>query len=187
MSQNFFLHIHSPKIGTFTLKPAFTFGLGVVSVSLFMILLITGLLLMLYYTPSVDQAYQSVKDIIYIVPGGRYIRNMHRWASHGMVLVTFLHLLRVFYTGAYYKSRKTNWIIGIVMFLVTVLLSFSGYLLPWDQLAYCAVKIGSNIAASVRELTDITGITDVVAVGGFIKRLLIGSENVGQPALTRFI
>jgi len=186
VSQNFFLHIHAPKIEIHTLKPTFTFGLGVISVSLFLILLITGLLLMLYYTPSVDQAYQSVKDIIYLVPGGRYIRNMHRWASHGMVLVAFLHLLRVFYTGAYYGSRKTNWIIGIVMLLVTVLLSFSGYLLPWDQLAYWAVTIGSNIAASVREFTDMIGITDSFDVGGFIKRLLIGAEDVGQPALTRF-
>jgi len=88
VSQNFFLHIHSPKVELHTLKPTFTFGLGVIAVSLFLILLITGILLMIYYTPSVDQAYQSVKDIIYIVPGGRYIRNMHRWASHGLVKET---------------------------------------------------------------------------------------------------
>jgi quinol-cytochrome oxidoreductase complex cytochrome b subunit len=111
---------------------------------------------------------------------------MHRWASHGLVLVVFLHLLRVFYTAAYHGSRKTNWIIGICMFLITVLMSFSGYLLPWDQLSFWAVTIGSNIAGSFRELTDLLGITDTVDIGGFVKGLLIGGEDVGQPALTRF-
>lgn len=186
ISQNFFLHIHSPRVHVHSLKPTYTFGLGVILGFLFLILILTGVLLMLYYTPSVERAYASVKDIVFVVKGGRYIRNMHRWAAHGMVIVAFLHLLRVFFTGAYLKGRKLNWAIGIAMLLITLFLSFSGYLLPWDQLAYWAVTIGSNIAASARELTDAVGLTHLFDPGGFIKRLLIGDETVGQEALSRF-
>jgi quinol-cytochrome oxidoreductase complex cytochrome b subunit len=153
---------------------------------LFLILLVTGVLLMLYYTPSVERAYASVKDIVFVVKGGRYIRNLHRWAGHAMVIVAFLHLLRTFFTGAYLRKRTLNWNIGIGMLIAILLLSFSGYLLPWDQLAYWAVTIGSNIAASARELTDALNITHLFDPGGFVKRLLIGDETVGQEALTRF-
>ncbi|MEA3461667.1 MAG: cytochrome b N-terminal domain-containing protein, partial [Bacteroidota bacterium] len=152
----------------------------------FLIMLFTGVILMVYYTPSVETAYQSVKDIVNVVPGGRIIRNMHRWASQGMVIVVFLHLLRVFYTGSYLGNRSLNWVIGVVLLIITLLSNFSGYLLPWDQLAYWAVTIGSNIAASARELTDLLGITNAFDPGGFLKKLLIGGEIVGQPALSRF-
>jgi len=153
---------------------------------LFLILIITGLILMMNYTPSVEKAFDSVKDIVFVVPGGRYIRNIHRWAAHGMVLFAFLHLIRTFFTGAYFGKRRLNWIIGVVILVVVMFMNFSGYLLPWDQLAYWAVTIGSNIAASFRELTDLLGITNFFDVGGFFKKLLIGGESVGQPALTRF-
>lgn len=153
---------------------------------LFIVLILTGLILMMNYTPSVEKAFDSVKDIVFVVPGGRYIRNIHRWAAHGMVLVAFLHLIRTFFTGAYFGKRRMNWIIGVVILIVVMFMNFSGYLLPWDQLAYWAVTIGSNIAASFRELTDLLGITNFFDVGGFLKKLLIGGESVGQPALTRF-
>ena len=169
-----------------SMKPTFTFGLGIILGFLFLIMIFTGVILMIYYTPSVDTAYQSVKDIVNIVPGGRIIRNMHRWASQGMVIVVFLHLLRVFYTGSYLGNRSLNWVIGVVLLMITLLSNFSGYLLPWDQLAYWAVTIGSNIAASARELTDLLGITNVFDPGGFLKKILIGGESVGQPALSRF-
>jgi len=186
ISKNFFFHIHSPRVHPHSLKPTYTYGLGIMLAFLFLILLVTGVLLMLYYTPSVERAYSSVKDIVFVVKGGRYIRNMHRWAGHAMVIVVFLHLLRTFYTGAYLKKRALNWNIGIGMLLAVLLLSFSGYLLPWDQLAYWAVTIGSNIAASARELTDTLNITHLFDPGGFVKKLLIGDETVGQEALTRF-
>ena len=141
---------------------------------------------MMNYTPSVEQAYNSVKDIVFFVPGGRYIRNIHRWAAHGMVLVVFLHLIRTFLTGSYLGRRKLNWTIGVCMLVVVLFMSFSGYLLPCDQLAYWAVTIGSNIAASARELTDMLNITNSFDIGGFLKKLLIGDESVGQSALTRF-
>lgn len=186
ITRNFFLHIHATRVHIYSMKPTYTFGLGMILGFLFLIMIFTGVILMIYYTPSVDTAYQSVKDIVYIVPGGRIIRNMHRWASQGMVIVVFLHLLRVFYTGSYLGNRSLNWVIGVVLLMVTLMSNFSGYLLPWDQLAYWAVTIGSNIAASARELTDLLGVTSVFDPGGFLKKLLIGGESVGQPALSRF-
>ncbi len=186
ISRNFFLHIHATRVHLHSMKPTYTFGLGMILGALFLIMVFTGVILMIYYTPSVETAYQSVKDIFYIVPGGRIIRNMHRWASQGMVVVVFLHLVRVFYTGSYLGNRSLNWVIGVVMLIVILMSNFSGYLLPWDQLSYWAVTIGSNIAASARELTDLLGITSAFDPGGFLKKLLIGGETVGQPALSRF-
>lgn len=186
INRNFFLHIHANRVHVHSMKPTYTFGLGIILGFLFLIMLLTGVVLMIYYTPSVETAYQSVKDIVNVVPGGRIIRNMHRWASQGMVIVAFLHLLRVFYTGSYLGNRSLNWVIGVVLLIIILLSNFSGYLLPWDQLAYWAVTIGSNIAASARELTDLLGITNLFDPGGFLKKLLIGGETVGQPALSRF-
>ena len=186
ITRNFFLHIHATRVHVHSMKPAYTFGLGIILGFLFLLLVFTGVVLMVYYTPSVETAYQSVKDIVYVVPGGRIIRNMHRWASQGMVIVVFLHLVRVFYSGSYLGNRSLNWVIGVVLLILTLLSNFSGYLLPWDQLAYWAVTIGSNIAASARELTDLMGVTNWFDPGGFLKKLLIGGESVGQPALSRF-
>ena len=186
INRNFFLHIHASKVHPHSLKTGYTFGLGIILGFLFVVLILTGVILMMNYSPTVERAYDSVKDIVFVVPGGRYIRNIHRWAAHGMVLVSFLHMLRVFYTGGYLAGRRLNWIIGVSVLVVVLFMNFSGYLLPWDQLAFWAVTIGSNIAASFRELTDILGISHVVDPGGFIKKLLIGDEEVGQAALSRF-
>ncbi len=186
INRNFFLHIHASKVHPHSLKTGYTFGLGVILGFLFMVMILTGVILMMNYTPSIERAYNSVKDIVFVVPGGRYIRNMHRWAAHGMVLVSFLHLIRVFLTGGYLAGRRLNWIIGVCILVVVLFMNFSGYLLPWDQLAFWAVTIGSNIAASFRELTDILGITQMLDIGGFIKKLLIGDAAVGQAALSRF-
>jgi len=186
INRNFFLHIHASKVHPHSLEASYTFGLGVILGFLFIVMILTGVVLMMNYTPSVERAYNSVKDIVFVVPGGKYIRNIHRWAAHGMVLISFLHLIRVFFTGGYLSGRRLNWIIGVCILVVVLFMNFSGYLLPWDQLAYWAVTIGSNIAASFRELTDILGITQVLDIGGFIKKLLIGDEIVGQAALSRF-
>jgi quinol-cytochrome oxidoreductase complex cytochrome b subunit len=186
INRNFFLHIHAARVHLHSLRTDYTFGLGIILGFLFAVMILTGVILLMNYTPSVERAYNSVKDIVFIVPGGRYIRNIHRWAAHAMVLVSFLHLVRIFFTGGYLGGRRLNWVFGVVILFLVMFMNFSGYLLPWDQLAYWAVTIGSNIAASFRELTDVLGITQVLDIGGFIKRLLIGDENVGQPALSRF-
>ena len=186
ITKNFFLHIHSVHIDPHSLKPTYTLGLGLLSVFLVFILMLSGVVLIFYYSPSVSNAYDSVKDIVFVVPGGRIIRNIHRWSAHGLVLLAFLHMLRVFYTSSYSRKRTTNWIIGICMLVTVLLMNFSGYLLPWDQLAYWAVTIGSNIAASPRELTDLLGVSSLFDPGGFMRKMLIGDNMVGQAALSRF-
>jgi quinol-cytochrome oxidoreductase complex cytochrome b subunit len=183
---NFLLHIHSTRIHLHSLRFTTTLGLGVAALASFLIAAVTGVLLMIYYTPSTELAYQSVKDVHYVVPTGRFIRNLHRWSAHLMVITVILHAVRVFLTASYKKPREFNWLTGLGLLVVTLALSFTGYLLPWDQLAYWAATIGANIASSPRELTDTLGITSTIDPGGLSKELLLGADTVGQPALTRF-
>lgn len=183
---NFFLHILSVRVHLNSLKFRTTLGLGVITMVLFLILAVTGVLLMVYYKPDVGQAYDSMKDIVNVVPTGRFMRNIHRWSAHAMVACVILHMARIFYTAAYKKPREFNWLLGMLLFVLTLFLSFTGYLLPWDQLAYWAITIGANIAQSPREITDAIGVTEYFDVGGFQKELLLGSHYVGQEALTRF-
>lgn len=183
---NFFLHIMPTRIHKYSLSARATWGLGIISLALFFLLIATGIPLMIYYKPSVEDAYSSMKEIQYVVPTGRFVRNIHRWAAHGMVACVMLHMARAFYTSAYKGHRKFNWVVGMVLFVLTLGLSFTGYLLPWDQLAFWAVTIGSEIAQSPREITDALGITAWCDIGGLNKRLLLGANLVGQEALTRF-
>lgn len=183
---NFFLHIHPARTHARSLTWSATMGLGIITTVLFLILTVTGILLMFYYKPSVEAAYHSIQDIRYVVPTGRIIRNVHRWAAQGMVLVVFLHMARVFYTAAYKRPREFNWMLGMILLVLTLALSFTGYLLPWDQLAFWGVTIGSSIAGSPRDLTDALGITQYVDVGGLIREVLLGAHFVGEEALIRF-
>ncbi len=183
---NFFMHILPVRMHVHSIKAATTLGLGVMTFVLFVILCFTGVLLMVYYKPSVDQAYDSMLDISNVVPTGRWMRNVHRWAAHGMVACVILHMARAFYTAAYKRPRQFNWVVGMILFVLTLGLSFTGYLLPWDQLAFWAVTIGANIAQSPREITDAIGITAWFDVGGAQKELLLGAHYVGQEALIRF-
>ena len=171
---NFFLHIHPVKVNKHTLKPWYTLGLGLMSLFLFVILVFTGILLMFYYVPSTTQAYDRMLDLRGTVAFGTFLRNMHRWSAHGMVALVALHMARVFLTGSYKKPREFNWMIGVVLFLVTMFLSFTGYLLPWDQLAFWAITVGTSIA----------GYAPVI--GQDIKFILLGDTTVGQEALLRF-
>lgn len=184
--QNFFWHIQSARIHPFSLRPTYTWGLGVFTFAFFIILSVTGILLMVYYKPSLALAYDSVKDIHYVVPTGRFIRNLHRWAAHLMVITVLLHMSRVFFTGSYRRPREFNWILGMGLLVLTLGLSFTGYLLPWDQLAFWAITIGSNIASSPREVTDILGLTPYFDPGGLTRQLMLGSTSIGEEALIRF-
>ena len=183
---NFFLHIHSVHTHRNSLKWSYSLGLGLFCAANFLVLLITGLLLMVYYKPSTELAYQSIKDIESVVFTGRFMRNVHRWSAHLMVIGVLAHMARVFYTGAHRAPRGFNWMIGLALFILTLALSFTGYLLPWDQLAYWAVTIAANIIQSPREITDAMGITPWFDPGGGMKRLLLGSNTVGEDALLRF-
>lgn len=171
---NFFLHIHPVKVHKHTLRPWFTMGLGLISLFLFLILVVTGILLMFYYVPSTTQAYDRMLDLRGSVAFGVFLRNMHRWSAHGMVAAVFLHMCRVFFTGSYKKPREFNWVIGVLLFLITLFLSFTGYLLPWDQLAFWAITVGTAIA----------GYAPVV--GDQMRFVLLGDTTVGQEALLRF-
>lgn len=171
---NFFLHIHPVKVHRHSLKTTYTFGLGLISTFLFLILTVTGVLLMFYYVPSTTQAYDRMLDLRGTVAFGIFLRNMHRWAAHAMVAVVFLHMCRVFLTGAYKPPREFNWVIGVFLLLVTLFLSFTGYLLPWDQLAFWAITVGTSIASYAP------------GFGKEIRFLLLGDSTVGQEALLRF-
>jgi quinol-cytochrome oxidoreductase complex cytochrome b subunit len=171
---NLFLHLHPVRVHTNSLRAGYTFGLGLISLYLFLILTVSGVLLMFYYNPSTDLAYKSMKDLEYVVSFGVVLRNVHRWSAHAMVAFAFLHMCRVFYTGSYKAPREFNWVIGVCLLLVTLFLSFTGYLLPWDQLAFWAITVGSNIAAYMP------------VIGENIRFLLLGGNEVGQMALLRF-
>ncbi len=171
---NFFLHIQPVRVSKRVLKPSYTMGLGLISLFLFVILAVTGVLLMFYYVPSTTQAYDRMLDLRSSVAFGVILRNMHRWAAHAMVALVFLHMCRVFFTGAYKTPREFNWLIGVALFLLTLLSSFTGYLLPWDQLAFWAITVGTSIA----------GYAPVV--GHSLRFLLLGDSTVGQEALLRF-
>ncbi len=178
--RNFLLHWFPAKVTRQSLSFSYSLWLGTVSAVLFLVLTVTGVVLMFLYVPSVERAYQSVKDIEYTVSYGSFIRGLHRIAAHLMVAVVFLHMVRVFLTGAYKngtgagQNRPLNWIIGIVLLLATFLLSFTGYLLPWDQLAFWAITVGTNIASAGP------------VVGEKIRFLLLGGNEIAQNALLRF-
>ncbi len=172
---NFILHLHPVKVRKRSLRYRYTWGLGGLSAGLFVILTVTGALLMLYYRPSVREAYGDMKDLQFVVSSGQFLRNMHRWAAHAMIATVFLHMLRVFYTGAFRPPKEFNWVIGVMLFLVTILLSYTGYLLPWDQLAFWGISVGTNMVRAVP-----------FGLGDRISFLLLGGHLVGENALIRF-
>ena len=183
---NIFLHIHAVRTHRWSLRKSFTFGLGIASAALFLILSVTGLLLMVYFKPTAAAAYDSVKDIHYIVPGGRIIRNVHRWSAHLMVVMVFLHMIRVVLSGSYRRPREFNWLVGLLLLVLTLALAFTGYCLPWDQLGYWAITIGANIAASPNEVLGAIAGPDAPDVGGLVKRAMLGSRTIGTEGLLRF-
>src|SRR5438093_2160666 len=143
---NVFLHLHPAKINRDAVRYSYTWGMGGITFYLFIVLTLTGVLLMFYYHPSKVQAFRDVLYLEHDVPFGKLLRNMHRWAAHLMVIAVWLHMFRVFLTGSYKKPREFNWNIGVLLLVFTLLLSFTGYLLPDDQLGFWAVTVGTNMA-----------------------------------------
>ncbi len=173
MFNNFFLHIFPVKMKRHGLRLSYTFCLGGISFLLFIILTVTGILLMFLYTPSVERAYFDMQALA-LVFNGKILRNLHRWAAHGMVVTVFLHMVRVFYTRSYRPPREFNWVIGIGLFILTLALSYTGYLLPWDQLAYWGITVGTTI------------MTYTPFIGNYVRFFLLGADDVGHEALLRF-
>jgi len=182
---NFFLHLHGAKTHINSLRPAYTLGLGLISFFLLVIAFISGGFLMVYYSPSIGTAFTAVKDINYVVFGGKLMRNVHKWSGEAMIIFVLLHMARVVYTNSYKQGREFNWIIGVVLLILTFVINLTGYMLPWDQLSYWALVIVSNIAAAPKELTDIFGITQYFDIGGATKEVLLGGTEPGQNSLTR--
>jgi quinol-cytochrome oxidoreductase complex cytochrome b subunit len=171
---NVLYHLHPVKVKRHGVKLSYTLCLGGLSFFLFIVLTITGIFLMFYYTPSAETAYADIEALSTNVAFGSLVRNMHRWGAHLMVLSVFLHMSRVFYHGAYKPPREFNWVIGVVLLFLTLLLSFSGYLLPWDQLALWAVTVGTNMAGFVP------------VVGNQVKFALLAGVEVSAATLLRF-
>ena len=143
---NVFLHLHPAKINRDAVAYNFTWGMGGITFYLFIVLTFTGTLLMFYYHPTKVQAFRDILYLEHDVPFGKLLRNMHRWGAHLMIITVWLHMFRVFLTGSYKKPREFNWGVGVILMLFTMLLSFTGYLLPDDQLGFWAVTVGTNMA-----------------------------------------
>lgn len=182
---NVFLHIHPVKVHRKGIKITHTFCLGGFSFLMFIVLTVTGVLLMFYYVPDVGRAYNDMKDLAYVVRLGMLLRNMHRWSAHAMVLLVILHMGRVFYTGSYRPPREFNWVVGVLLLVCTLLLSFTGYLLPWDQLAYWAVTVGTNMARATPFLGH-KGPFAMTTVDNDVRFAMLGGTIIGQNALIRF-
>jgi quinol-cytochrome oxidoreductase complex cytochrome b subunit len=182
---NVWLHLQPSRVRKHGLKWTYTFGLGGLSFFLFLILTVTGVLLMFYYRPAVDLAYRDMKDLEYAVSMGSFIRAMHRWSAHAMVLIVILHMIRVFLTGSYKTPREFNWVIGVVLLVLTLLLSFTGYLLPWDQLALWAVTVGTNMAAA-SPMLGAEGPFAMLGRSNDVRFVLLGGKAVGANTLLRF-
>ncbi len=171
---NLFLHALPVKVRQKSLAVRATYYLGSFSLFLFLILTVTGILLMFYYHPAVPQAYRDMKDLRFVVSNGVFLRNLHRLAAHVMVFTVFWHMFHVFYRGGYKPPHEFNWIVGVGLLLATLFLSYTGYLLPWDQLAFWAITVGTNI------------ISYVPVLGGPMRFLLLGGHMIGENALLRF-
>jgi quinol-cytochrome oxidoreductase complex cytochrome b subunit len=167
-------HLHPVKVKRHGIKLSYTLCLGGLSFFLFILLTITGIFLMFFYRPSTEVVYTDMTNLQTSVAFGQLVRNIHRWGAHLMVVTVFLHMARVFYTGAYKPPREFNWIIGVTLFLVTILLAFTGYLLPWDQLAIWAVTVGTQMAY------------ESPVFGKEVSFALLGGVQIGASTLIRW-
>ncbi|MCL4806321.1 MAG: cytochrome b N-terminal domain-containing protein [Thermoanaerobaculia bacterium] len=167
----FVLHLRPVRVPLEAIRFTHTFGLGGASLVLLGVLAVTGSLLMLGYTPVPGDAWASIDRLESEVPFGAFVRALHHWSANLLVLVAGLHLLRVFFTGGYLEGRELNWVVGLVLFAAIAASAFTGYLLPWDQLAYWAVTI-------------VTGMAAYVPLGGpALASLLRGGEEIGPATL----
>src|SRR3954467_1864464 len=173
MLTNFFLHLHPVSIKKQGIALSYTWCMGGVTFFLFLVETITGVLLMFYYRPTLEWAYNDILALRDVTSLG-ILRELHRWGAHAMVITVWLHMYRVFLTGSYKPPREFNWVIGVVLLLLTLLLSFTGYLLPWDQLALWAVTVGTNMM----------GYTPVF--GNQVRFVLLGGAEIGTDTLLRW-
>ena len=184
---NVFLHLHPAKINRDAVAYNYTWGMGGITFYLFIVLTFTGVLLMFYYHPSKVQAFRDILYLEHDVPYGKLLRNMHRWAAHLMIITVWLHMFRVFLTGSYKKPREFNWMVGVILMLLTLLLSFTGYLLPDDQLGFWAVTVGTNMARATPLLGHEGPLGSELGMTAFndVRFALLGGSIVDSNALLR--
>jgi cytochrome b6 len=171
---NLFLHFLPVKVRERSLRVRASYYVGSISFLLFVVLAVTGVLLMFYYHPAVPQAYRDMKDLRFVVSNGVFLRNLHRLAAQLMVFAVFWHMFHVFYRGGYRPPHEFNWVVGVLLLLVTLFLSYTGYLLPWDQLAFWAITVGTNIVSAMP------------LIGRRVRFVSLGGNLVGENALLRF-
>jgi quinol-cytochrome oxidoreductase complex cytochrome b subunit len=190
---NLFLHLHPVKARHSGVKMSYTWCMGGLSFFLFLNLTVTGILLMFYYRPTAEYAYYDIVALREHVPLG-IMREIHRWGAHAMVIAVWLHMFRVFMTGSYKPPREFNWVFGVILLVLTLLLSFTGYLLPWDQLAMWAITVGTNMARATpfmgyegpgASMIQIGGV-HLVNGGSDIHFALLGGHFVSEATLIRF-
>src|SRR5437762_10321305 len=193
MLTNVFLHLHPVSVRKSGIALSYTWCMGGLTFFMFVELTVTGLLLMFYYRPTLEHAYDDILLLRDVATLG-ILRELHRWGAHAMVITIWLHMYRVFLTGSYKPPREFNWGVGVILLVLTLLLSFTGYLLPWDQLAIWAITVGSNMAAAT-PLIGIEGpaagllkIGDIqlVTSSNDARFALLGGRFVGAGALLRF-
>ena len=196
---NLVLHLHPLRLRKSGMRVRYTWCMGGITFFLFLELTITGLFLMFYYRPTAEYAYPDITYLRADVPLG-IMRELHRWGAHAMVISVWLHMMRVFMTGAYKPPREFNWGVGVILLLLTLLLSFTGYLLPWDQLAIWAVTVGTNMARAtpvmghegpgaafvVVPYSNDAGTISVVHQASDVRFGLLGGRFVSAATLLRF-
>jgi quinol-cytochrome oxidoreductase complex cytochrome b subunit len=193
MLGNVVLHLHPVKVKKSGIRMSYTWCMGGTSFFLFLVETITGLLLMFYYRPTVEYAYVDMVDLREAAAFG-IMRELHRWGAHAMVITVWLHMFRVFMTGSYKPPREFNWNVGVILLVLTLLLSFTGYLLPWDQLAIWAITVGSNMARATPLLGHegpgaqllALGQVPLIHAGSDARFALLGGRFVGESTLLRF-
>jgi quinol-cytochrome oxidoreductase complex cytochrome b subunit len=173
MVADFLKHLFPRVVLERNLRLSYTFCLGGLSFTAFLVMLASGLLLLVYYQPTPERAFNSILFLESAIRGGKYLRSLHRLTSHLLLLLLFLHTLRVILTGAYQRPRQLNWVIGMLLLLLCVFEAYTGYLLPMDQLSYWATQTGMELLLTA-------------PFGGFVRALLV-PDGVGQPlSLLRF-
>jgi len=190
---NLVLHLHPVSIQKHALRFRYTWYMGLLAFFLFLFEIVTGVLLMFYYRPTVECAYRDMLDLRDVVSLG-VLREMHRWGAHAMVIVVWLHMYRVFLTGSYKSPREFNWCVGVALLVLTMLLSFTGYLLPWDQLSMWAVTVGSNMVRAAPLVGHegpghqwvALGGQELITSGSDARFALLGARSIGEETLNRF-
>jgi len=174
VTNSLILHLHPAKVPAAALRFSYTWGLGGISTMLALILGVTGVLLMFRYEPNIERAYISIQVLETQVVFGSLFRAAHHWSANLLVITTFLHLVRVFFSGGFKQGRSTNWLIGVALLLLVLAFNYTGYLLPWDQLAYWAMTVSTSL------------IGYIPVVGRAISGAVLAGPEVGQGTLSNF-